>query len=116
MESRRVVLLAAVLLALMWMPASVTAVVECTTVTALISACSNFVTYGSPDPMPGSPCCDAMVTLNSLAHSVEDRRSLCRCVMGLITIYNPNATSIATLPGFCGVSLGFTIEPNTDCN
>ncbi|KAL8148248.1 putative non-specific lipid-transfer protein 14 [Apium graveolens] len=90
--------------------------IDCTTVTALISACSSFVTFGAPDPFPGSPCCQAMASLNNLSDTLEQRQSVCRCIMGLITSYNPNATAIATLPGFCGVSLGFTIDPNTDCN
>ncbi|KAF5772375.1 putative plant lipid transfer protein/Par allergen [Helianthus annuus] len=90
--------------------------VDCVTVTTLISTCSAFVTYGSPDPYPGSPCCDAVSSLNNLGDSEENKRALCMCMMGVITTYNPNATAIATLPGFCGVSLGFTIDPNTDCN
>ncbi|XP_047325957.1 putative non-specific lipid-transfer protein 14 [Impatiens glandulifera] len=90
--------------------------VDCNTVTAFISACSTFVSYGSPDPIPGTPCCQAVGSINTLATSRHDRQSICRCLMGLITVYNPNATAIATLPGFCGVSLGFIIAPNTDCN
>ncbi|XP_047957818.1 putative non-specific lipid-transfer protein 14 [Salvia hispanica] len=88
---------------------------DCSTVTALISSCSSFVKDGTPDPMPGSPCCMAMTTLNNVADSADNRRSVCRCLMDLITQNNPNATAIATLPGFCGVSLGFTIDLNTDC-
>ncbi|KAK6121689.1 hypothetical protein DH2020_044557 [Rehmannia glutinosa] len=95
--------------------AAVSAADDCSTVTALVSACSSFVTYGSPDPIPGSPCCVAMTTLNNLADSGDNRRGVCRCLMDLITVYSSNATAIATLPGFCGVSLGFTIDPNTDC-
>lgn len=89
---------------------------DCSTITALVSACSTFITYGSPDPYPGTPCCDAMASLNTLADTTENRRLVCRCLMGLITTYNPNATAIATLPGLCGVYLGFTIDPNIDCN
>ncbi|KAH7528241.1 hypothetical protein FEM48_Zijuj05G0051600 [Ziziphus jujuba var. spinosa] len=33
---------------------------ERSTIRGLFSACSTFITYGSPDPLPGSPCCDAM--------------------------------------------------------
>lgn len=92
------------------------AVIECSTVTQLFSACSTFITYGSPDPIPGSPCCDAMSGLNMIANTGDNnRQSVCRCLMGLINTYNPNATAIGTLPGFCGISLGFTIDPNTDC-
>ncbi|KAH6770858.1 Bifunctional inhibitor/lipid-transfer protein/seed storage 2S albumin superfamily protein [Perilla frutescens var. hirtella] len=89
---------------------------DCTTVTALVSSCSSFVANGSPDPIPGSPCCVAMTTLNSVAASGDNRRTVCRCVMELVASNNPNATAIATLPGLCGVSLGFTIDPNTDCD
>ncbi|KAL0452515.1 UNVERIFIED_CONTAM: putative non-specific lipid-transfer protein 14 [Sesamum latifolium] len=88
---------------------------DCATVTELVSSCSSFVTYGSPDPIPGSPCCAAMTSLNNLADSGDNRRGVCRCLMDLIAAYNHHATAIATLPGFCGVSLGFTIDPNTDC-
>ncbi|KAJ8438297.1 hypothetical protein Cgig2_003760 [Carnegiea gigantea] len=71
--------------------------------------------YGSPDPLPGSPCCDAVMSLNNFGDSPENRRSICRCLMGLIAIYNPNATALATLPGLCGISLGFVIDPNINC-
>ncbi|XP_019439182.1 PREDICTED: putative non-specific lipid-transfer protein 14 [Lupinus angustifolius] len=106
-------------------------VVECSTVFQLFAGCSTFITYGSPDPIPGTPCCDAMSTLRVIANSAgaantnrnrnrnsnsnSNRQSVCGCLMSLINTYNPNATAIATLPGFCGISLGFTIDPNTDC-
>ncbi|XP_057481371.1 putative non-specific lipid-transfer protein 14 [Actinidia eriantha] len=115
MEKAKVMAMMGVLM-LVSRAASVSAVIDCTTVVALISACSTFVTYGSPDPIPRSPCCDAVGSLDSLADTADDRQSVCRCLMDLITTYKPNATAIATLPGFCGVSLGFIIDPNTDCN
>ncbi|KAL5567821.1 hypothetical protein UlMin_024396 [Ulmus minor] len=89
---------------------------ECSSVTSLFFSCSTFITYGTPDPYPGSPCCYAMTSLDFISESSSNRRFVCRCLMGLITTYNPNATAISSLPGFCGVSLGFTIDPNTDCN
>ncbi|CAI0546938.1 unnamed protein product [Linum tenue] len=89
---------------------------DCTTVTGLISACSAFITYGSPDPLPGSPCCEAMTTLGTVAETGgSSGGGVCRCLLGLIATYNPNATAIATLPGFCGIDMGFIIDPNTDC-
>ncbi|KAL2920625.1 putative non-specific lipid-transfer protein 14 [Bienertia sinuspersici] len=90
--------------------------VDCPTVTQLLNTCSVFISNGSPDPLPGSPCCDAVMGLSNLGDNIENRRSICRCLMGLIAAYSPDSTSIATLPGFCGVSLGFVIDPNTDCN
>ena len=104
-----------VLMLLSW-ATSIAAAMDCTTVTGLISAFSTFITYSSPDSYPGSPCCDAVTNLNLMADSTDNRRSVCGCLMVLITTYNPNSTAIATLPGFCGVPLGFTIDPNTDCH
>ncbi|CAN0891679.1 Putative non-specific lipid-transfer protein 14 [Linum grandiflorum] len=89
---------------------------DCSTVTGLISACTSFITYGSPDPLPGSPCCDGMSTLGTVVDSGGGGAGVCRCLMGLIATYNPNATAIATLPGFCGIDMGFIIDPNTDCS
>lgn len=104
-----------VLLMLTWL-SSVSSITDCETVSALISSCSTFIKYGSPDPFPSSPCCDAMGSLNLIADSPNNRPLVCKCLMSLITTNNRNATAIATLPGFCGVYLGFTIDPNTDCN
>ncbi|KAF5947647.1 hypothetical protein HYC85_013604 [Camellia sinensis] len=115
MGRRKVVAMIAVVFMLLSKLVSVKAEIDCATVTLLVSACSMFVRYGSPDPFPGSPCCEAVGRLNGLADSSDDRQSVCRCFMGLIT-NSANATAIATLPGFCGVFLGFTIDPNTDCN
>ncbi|XVF53656.1 hypothetical protein PTKIN_Ptkin05aG0116300 [Pterospermum kingtungense] len=104
-----------VLMLLSW-ATSMGAVVDCNTVTGIISACSTFINYGSPEPYPGSPCCDAVTDMNLIADSTDSRRFICGCLMGLITTYNPNSTAVATLPGFCEVPLGFIIDPNTDCN
>ncbi|XWS50576.1 hypothetical protein CRYUN_Cryun12cG0098500 [Craigia yunnanensis] len=104
-----------VLMLLSW-ATSIAATVDCTTVTGLISACSTFIAYGTPDPYPGSPCCDVVTNLNLIADSTDNRRSICGCLMVLITTYNPNSTPTATLSGFCGVPLRFTIDPNTDCH
>lgn len=105
-----------ILLVLLSLATSIAATVDCTTVTGLLSACSTFITYGSPDPFPGSPCCEAVTNLSVIADSTDNRRSVCGCIMGLIASYSTNSTGIATLPGFCGVPLGFTIDPLTDCH
>ncbi|XP_073112140.1 putative non-specific lipid-transfer protein 14 [Elaeis guineensis] len=95
---------------------AVAGLMDCSTVTSLLSTCSNFATYGTPDPTLGTPCCDGVVSLYNIASdSTDNRRSACSCLMALITTYNPNATAIARLPGLCGISLGFIIDPNTDC-
>lgn len=94
----------------------VSSFIECTTISQLFSACSTFITYGSPDPIPGSPCCDAMYGLNNISNTADNRPYVCRCLMGLIDTFSPNATAIGILPGLCGITLGFIIAPNTDCS
>ncbi|CAA3001688.1 putative non-specific lipid-transfer protein 14 [Olea europaea var. sylvestris] len=88
---------------------------DCSTVTALVSSCSSFIASGSLDSFLGSPCCVAMTSLSNLADPGYNRRAVCWCLMELITTNNLNAPAIAALPGLCGVSLGFTIDPYTDC-
>ncbi|GFP92228.1 zinc-metallopeptidase peroxisomal [Phtheirospermum japonicum] len=91
-------------------PLAILAAADCATVTALVSACSSFVMYGSPDPIPGSPCCVAMTSLNNLADSGDNRRAVCRCVMDLIAAYSSKATAIATVPGFCGCAASMDVR------
>ncbi|KAJ6417693.1 hypothetical protein OIU84_001132 [Salix udensis] len=115
MEVQKIMTGVLLLLFLSW-AVTVAADVDCTTVTGFFTACSTFITHGTPDPLPGSPCCDSMMSLNMIAESGNERRFICQCFMELITTYNPNATAIATLPGFCGLSLGFILDPDTDCS
>ncbi|KAL6291464.1 hypothetical protein ACE6H2_008974 [Prunus campanulata] len=115
MGSRKL-MIGVTIMALLSTATLVSSTIECSAVTALVSTCYTFITYGSPDPFPGSPCCNAMANLKVIADTIENRRFACRCLLGLISTYNPNVYAIATLPDFCQVSLGFNIDPNTDCN
>ncbi|KAF7820913.1 putative non-specific lipid-transfer protein 14 [Senna tora] len=94
----------------------VSAETECSVVTQAFSACSAFITFGSPEPVPGTPCCDAVSGLNIISNdssSIDEKRAACRCLLGLIASYDPNF-SVAILPGLCGVSLGFIVQPDTN--
>ncbi|KAI5400529.1 hypothetical protein KIW84_065422 [Lathyrus oleraceus] len=57
------------ILMLLFSPPLVFAYIECTTVAQLFSSCSIFIRYGTPDPIPGSPCCDAMSGLSIISNS-----------------------------------------------
>jgi hypothetical protein len=108
---------ATILLLVIYSMKETTATVDCTTVISLISGCSNFVEFGDPEPALGTPCCEGVTNMYKVASdSIENMRSTCNCMMGFITMYNPNATAVARLPGLCGVSLGFTIDPATACD
>ncbi|CAI8604533.1 unnamed protein product [Vicia faba] len=103
------------MLFLLFSPPLVFANIECSTVAQLFSSCSIFISYGTPDPIPGSSCCDAMSGLSIISDSGNNKQSVCRCIVRLIQNYSTNATAIGLLPGLCGISLGFTIIPNSDC-
>ncbi|XP_027938436.1 putative non-specific lipid-transfer protein 14 [Vigna unguiculata] len=100
---------------LSWAPI-VSSFIECSIITQLFSACSLFITHGTPDPIPGSPCCDAMSGVNSIANTADNRQYVCRCLMDLIDNFSSNASAIGILPGLCGISFGFNIDPNADCS
>lgn len=89
--------------------------IDCSTVLTLVSSCTEYITYGVPSPAAGTACCNAVASLHTIANSADNRRSACSCLMAIITTYNPNATAVGRLPGLCGISLGFTVDPNTDC-
>ncbi|XP_004309221.1 PREDICTED: putative non-specific lipid-transfer protein 14-like [Fragaria vesca subsp. vesca] len=113
------VVIGVVLVVFLWSVTLVSSVsdVECSGVKALLSACYYFITYGFPDPSPGSPCCNSMISIKMVCdNTVENRRFTCRCLMSLFSTYTPNGYALATLPDFCQVSLGFIVDPNTDCN
>ncbi|KAI3519502.1 hypothetical protein L1887_08676 [Cichorium endivia] len=90
--------------------------VDCITVAALVSTCSEFVNNGTIYPYLGSRCCKAMTTLGYFAYNDIDRHSLCFCFVGVISTYSSDAASVfGTLPGICGISLGFLTDPATEC-
>ncbi|XP_023740377.1 putative non-specific lipid-transfer protein 14 [Lactuca sativa] len=91
--------------------------VDCITVAALLSTCSEFVNNETKYPYLGSSCCKAMTTLGYFAYNDIDRHALCFCFIGVINAtYTPDAANaFCTLPGFCGVSLGFLTDPTTEC-
>ncbi|XP_058769770.1 putative non-specific lipid-transfer protein 14 [Vicia villosa] len=103
------------ILMLLFSPPLVFASIECSIVAQLFSSCSTFIRYGTPNPVPGSPCCNAMSGLSIISDSGKNKQSVCRCIVRLIQNYSSNATAIGILPGFCGISLGFTIIRNSDC-
>ncbi|CAN6484863.1 unnamed protein product [Victoria cruziana] len=89
---------------------------DCSSVLFLVSNCSGFVMRGFPRPTPASPCCNALVTLQGMVNVVEDRKGVCRCLVGLISMYRPNPRTVAALPSLCQVSLGFPVVPLTNCD
>ncbi|KAL6005607.1 hypothetical protein ACLOJK_006177 [Asimina triloba] len=114
---RKVMMIFALSVLLCTRVARVTSDVDCNAVASLVSSCSSFITHGAPQPSIGSACCHSVVSLDGMADSTQNRRSVCRCLMSLVASYNPNPTALASLPGICGIpDLGFSIPSVVDCN
>ncbi|CAN6484925.1 unnamed protein product [Victoria cruziana] len=105
------------LIALLITPVSYTAAdIDCNTVASLASSCWNYVMYGFPAPAVDSPCCNALGSLHNIVSGPEDRRSVCRCLVGLMNTYSPNATAVDGLPSLCQVPLGIPMNPRVNCD
>ncbi|KAH7659524.1 Plant non-specific lipid-transfer protein/Par allergen protein [Dioscorea alata] len=94
-----------------------TMVTYCDVISSLLYSCENFVVHGPPEMAVSSECCGGLLHLANISgKSILARRFICSCIVSLIDDYGPNATTIASLPGLCGVYLGFPLDPNIDCN
>ncbi|KAF5766261.1 putative plant lipid transfer protein/Par allergen [Helianthus annuus] len=50
-----------------------------------------------------------------LQKAIEDKLAGCNCLKSALRSLNPNPALAKTLPGNCGISLGFTMSANIDC-
>ncbi|EPS68587.1 non-specific lipid-transfer protein [Genlisea aurea] len=112
-EKKRTAFLASmmmVMMASMMGPTPASAIV-CTDVTRYLIPCIGFLT-GS-----GSigPCCGGVSGLYNAARSTPDKQTVCNCLKNLAQAYPSIAGRAAGLPGQCGVQIGYSIDPHTDC-
>lgn len=79
---------------------------------------SMLLVHHSRHPRPHSrvPLLWSMSGVNNIANTADNRQYVCRCLMDLIDNFSSNASAIGILPGLCGISLGFNIDPNADCS
>ncbi|XP_031475589.2 putative non-specific lipid-transfer protein 14 [Nymphaea colorata] len=111
----RALLLVALLIMDSWMnPAA--ADIDCSTVASLASSCSDYVMYGSRNVAVDSPCCNALDSLHNIASEPEDRRDVCKCLVGLMSMYSPNLTAVDGLPSLCEIPFGIPLDPRANCD
>nr|GEU99970.1 non-specific lipid-transfer protein 8-like [Tanacetum cinerariifolium] len=97
---------------LLFVPSSHGAI-SCSTVIQDVSPCVSYLRSGSG--MPPSACCTGAKALAAAANTTPDRRTACSCLQSASRSLNPNPALAKSLPGNCGISLGFAISPNVDC-
>ncbi|XP_066356330.1 non-specific lipid-transfer protein 1-like [Miscanthus floridulus] len=114
-SSRKTVVALAVVLAAALLASSVSAAITCGQVGSSLAPCIPYAT-GKATALPAS-CCTGVRSLNSAARTSSDRQAACRCLKSLAnSVKSVNMGTVATIPGKCGVSVGFPISMSTDCN
>ncbi|XP_042515831.1 non-specific lipid-transfer protein 1-like [Macadamia integrifolia] len=104
---------AALMLLLLLVPTS-EAVIACSDVVKDLTPCLNYIVSGSGKPSVS--CCSGASKLAAAASTTADKRAACNCIQSTAKQININAAAAKALPGSCGISLPFTVSPNTDCS
>ncbi|KAI3511161.1 hypothetical protein L1887_18305 [Cichorium endivia] len=97
---------------LLFIPSS-DGVLTCSTVIQDVAPCVSYLRSGSGMPPPA--CCSGAKALAAAASTTADRQAACKCLKSASQSLNPNPVLAKSLPGNCGISLGFTISPSVDC-
>ncbi|XP_076893467.1 non-specific lipid-transfer protein 8-like [Bidens hawaiensis] len=99
-------------LAMLSVPSS-DAAITCSTVIKDLQPCVNYLKSGSGMPPPA--CCSGAKALVAATTATDDKRAACTCLQKVSGSINPNPALAKSLPGNCGISLGFTISTSVDC-
>ncbi|KAL2937512.1 IWF1': Non-specific lipid-transfer protein [Bienertia sinuspersici] len=90
------------------------AAMSCGTVTKNIAPCIAYLKGGSG---PSAACCSGVKALNSLAATPADKKTACSCLKSAaLSMKGLDQKKAAGLPGSCGVSIPYSISPQTDCS
>ncbi|KAI7729962.1 hypothetical protein M8C21_019819 [Ambrosia artemisiifolia] len=89
------------------------AAISCSTVIQDVRPCVSYLTSGNG--MPPAACCSGAKALAAAVTSTADKRAACGCLQSAARSLNPKPALAQSLPGNCGISLGFTISANVDC-
>nr|ACM78619.1 non-specific lipid-transfer protein type 1 [Tamarix hispida] len=88
------------------------AAVTCSSVTKQLTPCLSYLTSGGA---PTAACCGGVKSLNGMASmSTPDRQATCNCLKAASK--GINLQNAVSLPAKCGVKIGYSISPNTDCS
>ncbi|MFS7906288.1 putative plant lipid transfer protein/Par allergen [Helianthus anomalus] len=89
------------------------AAISCSAVIQDVAPCVTYLRSGSG--LPPAACCSGAKALAAAAKATDDKQAACACLKSASRSLNPNPGLAKSLPGNCGISLGFTISANVDC-
>ncbi|XP_020595395.1 non-specific lipid-transfer protein 1-like [Phalaenopsis equestris] len=93
---------------------TVESAIPCNEVASKLINCVGYAQHGGPLP---AACCGGVKQLKAEAITVDDRRTVCSCIKLLAqNIGGLNQNFLASIPGKCGVNIGYPISLSVDCS
>ncbi|KZV49696.1 non-specific lipid-transfer protein A-like [Dorcoceras hygrometricum] len=86
---------------------------SCGDVQGSLSPCLQYLSSGGE---PSADCCNGVSNLSNSVQSQQDRQTACNCIKSAASSFSIQPDAAASLPGRCGVSIGYSISPNVDCS
>ena len=90
------------------------AAITCSDVVNDLRPCATYLSSGSGKPPPA--CCSGAKALAAAASTSADRKSACNCIKTAAKSLTIKSDLAQSLPSNCGISIPFSISPNTDCS
>ncbi|KAL3844654.1 hypothetical protein ACJIZ3_002057 [Penstemon smallii] len=88
--------------------------ISCGDVQSSLTPCVPYLTGNSGEP--GGGCCSGVQSVSGSVRSQQDRQAVCNCLKSAASSYNLQSGNVASLPGKCGISMGYTFSPNMECS
>ncbi|KAL5714737.1 lipid-transfer protein [Ranunculus cassubicifolius] len=85
--------------------------ITCGQIAGGLAPCGTYLRSGGAVP---AACCAGIKSVKSAAKTPLDRQTACTCLKRLGSSVNHGLA--ASLPGKCGVSIGYPISPSVDCS
>ncbi|XP_028799771.1 non-specific lipid-transfer protein 8 [Neltuma alba] len=90
------------------------AAISCSDVVKDLRPCVSYLSGGSGKPPPA--CCSGAKSLASAASTTADRKTACNCIKSSAKSLTIKSQLAQSLPSNCGISIPFSISPDTDCS
>ncbi|KAL2899902.1 IWF1': Non-specific lipid-transfer protein [Bienertia sinuspersici] len=114
-SSALVKLACAVILCVVVVAPHAEAAMNCGIVSSNVAQCISYL--NGRMRAPSGPCCGGIKRLKSMASTPAARRVACGCLKSAAgTIKGIDFNKASGLPGRCGVSIPYAINPRTDCS
>ncbi|KAI4341875.1 hypothetical protein MLD38_026547 [Melastoma candidum] len=89
--------------------------ISCGQVVSSLRPCIPYVVSAGKGTLPKA-CCDGVRSLNSAAKTTPDRQAACNCLKNAASSSRSfNLGIVSSIPGKCGISIPYKIDPKTDC-